>query len=140
VKLRITLAALAVLGSTTALLETASPVSAADPVLIAIDSLGGHFNSAQAATCGIDNSGTGGTQGSVWCWGANSSGQLGDGTTTYSANPVRVSANPSAGFTNTQVTHVSVGNTSACAIEGGVVYCWGRTSPGSSATGRPLTV
>ena len=116
-------------------LPGASPAAATDPVLIAIDSLGGHFNLTQTAVCGIDNSGTGGTQGAVWCWGDNTFGQMGNGTTTDSATPVRVSANAAIGFNNTQVTAISVGNTSTCALEGGVVFCWGANFSGQLGDG-----
>ena len=116
-------------------LPAALPASATAPTLISIDSLGGQFNQAQSAVCGIDNSGTGGTRGAVWCWGDNTFGQLGNGTNTASATPVRVTANAAVGFNNTQVTAVSVGNTSACALEGGSVFCWGMNSSGQLGNG-----
>ena len=116
-------------------LPAALPASATPPTLISIDSLGGHFNQAMSTVCGIDNSGTGSTQGAVWCWGDNTFGQLGNGTTTASATPVRVTANAAVGFNNTQVTAISVGNTSACALEGGSVFCWGMNSSGQLGDG-----
>lgn len=60
--------------------------------------------------------------GSVWCWGLNLFGQLGNGTTTPSRAPVQVS-----GLTATQI---SAGRLHSCAVGsvGGVagIYCWGR--------------
>lgn len=112
----------------TAMLGSA-PASASDPEFVMIDSLGGHFNPGQVATCGID------TDGVAWCWGDNTFGQLGDGTTDDAAHPVQVSANSASGFTNTAVTDISVGNMSACAIEGGSVYCWGYNSAGQLGDG-----
>jgi alpha-tubulin suppressor-like RCC1 family protein len=122
-----------------AVLPGTTPAMASDPVLISIDSLGGHFNAGQSAACGIDNSGTGGTKGAVWCWGDNTFGQIGDGTTTDANQPVRVVANPAIGFNNTEVTAVSVGNTSACALEGGVVFCWGSNFSGQLGNGSSST-
>ena len=64
--------------------------------------------------------------GGVECWGLNSSGQLGNNSTTNSSSPVPVS-----GLT-TGVTAVSVGaEYSACAlVAGGGVWCWGYNSQG----------
>ncbi len=57
----------------------------------------------------------------VWCWGTNESGQLGDGTTTYRATPVRV-----LGVTG--ATAVSTAWYSSCAVvRGGDISCWGDT-------------
>ena len=60
--------------------------------------------------------------GSVYCWGANSNGQLGDGTTTDSSVPVLVGIPGSMGALS-----VSSGLQHACAVlENGSVYCWGE--------------
>lgn len=69
------------------------------------------------------------SDGSVWCWGANDQGQLGNGATTSGPNPTpsQVQGLPSA----TQVA-VSVGGTFACAVvTGGAVYCWGANTYGT---------
>ncbi len=53
------------------------------------------------------------------CWGYNAEGQLGNGTTTYSATPVAVSG-------ITTATAVAAGGEHTCAIlAGGGVDCWG---------------
>jgi len=73
--------------------------------------------------------------GSVYCWGQNDKGQLGDGTTTNSDTPVKVSVNTDEGFTNTNVAAVIVTYKSTCAIEAGSVYCWGSNGAGDLADG-----
>ena len=64
--------------------------------------------------------------GNVWCWGSNGYGLLGNGTSaSASVVPVQI-----AGFTG-NVTTVSVGMVSACAIvAGGSVMCWGTGTNG----------
>jgi alpha-tubulin suppressor-like RCC1 family protein len=65
------------------------------------------------------------TAGAVKCWGENSDGRLGDGTTTDRSTPVSVS-----GLT-VGVVAVSVGSFHACALtKAGGVKCWGRNSDG----------
>jgi len=62
------------------------------------------------------------TDGSVWCWGRNDSGQLGDGTTTDRGKPVRVPGLAAA-------TTVSAGSAHSCAVlVDGRVACWGSNS------------
>ncbi len=73
---------------------------------------GGHH------ACGIR------TNGSAWCWGSNSSGQLGNGTTTTSNVPVAVTNMGS------NVTAVSSGTYHSCGIRSGALYCWGRNEHG----------
>jgi len=63
------------------------------------------------------------------CWGDNSFGQLGNGTTTASSVPVAVSGVSSA-------TSIAVGNEHACAvISGGTVRCWGHNVYGQLGNG-----
>ena len=65
------------------------------------------------------------TGGGVQCWGSNSDGQLGDGTTTHSSVPVAVS-----GLTNGVAT-VAAGFRHSCALTtGGGVQCWGYNQLG----------
>lgn len=65
------------------------------------------------------------TAGKVKCWGSNSGGQLGDGTTSIRSTPVDV-----AGLTN-GVSTISAGDYHTCAltIDSGV-KCWGNNSYG----------
>lgn len=69
------------------------------------------------------------TEGNAYCWGDNTYGQLGDGTTTASNIPVAV--NSSLRFTS-----ISAGQSHACAIADGIVYCWGNGANGRLGTGN----
>ena len=62
--------------------------------------------------------------GQVRCWGANTSGQLGNGSTTNSPAPVSVTGISGA-------TQVAVGANHSCVIvSGGQVRCWGANTSG----------
>jgi alpha-tubulin suppressor-like RCC1 family protein len=76
-------------------------------------------------TCGLT------TGGKVYCWGYNSSGQLGNGSVYYSdAAPVQTS---NIGVTYRQLT---VGNSHSCAVStSNVAYCWGDASYGQTGNG-----
>ena len=61
------------------------------------------------------------SDGTVWAWGINSSGQLGDGTTVERTRPVQTN-----GLTN--VIGIAGGNFYGAAVKGdGTVWMWGET-------------
>jgi alpha-tubulin suppressor-like RCC1 family protein len=75
-------------------------------------------------TCAVTSAGA------VTCWGQNSFGGLGDGSTTDSPVPVGVSGLTSG------VTAVSAGNDFTCAVTGtGGVRCWGSNAHGELGDG-----
>ena len=67
------------------------------------------------------------SDGTVWCWGANMTGQLGDGSYDSSATPVQVVT--TTGMTS--AVAVAAGYNHTCAIDGsGAVWCWGDNTAG----------
>lgn len=69
------------------------------------------------------------SDGTVWAWGSNGNGQLGDGTTTDSPVPVQVSG-------LTDVTAVAAGGTHSLALKSdGTVWAWGGNSNGQLGDG-----
>jgi alpha-tubulin suppressor-like RCC1 family protein len=78
-----------------------------------------------AHTCATDDSGA------VFCWGANSEGQLGDGTTDRSPSPVAV-----VGLPSSPAVQLAAGEAFSCArLASGEVWCWGRDGEGQRGDG-----
>lgn len=66
----------------------------------------------------------------LFCWGDNSAGQMGNGTSTDVVNTVAAGAEG-------RWTSLSVGTETTCGIkDGGSLYCWGRRSSGLIPDGR----
>ena len=79
------------------------------------------------AACGVK------TNGQVWCWGDNSKGQMGQGTTgsTDQLTPIQVS-----GISN--AVDVEIGGETVCVLRSdGTVSCWGSDSNGRLGNGAP---
>jgi alpha-tubulin suppressor-like RCC1 family protein len=73
------------------------------------------------------------TNGTLWCWGVNADGEVGDGTTTNRTSPVQVG-------TATDWSSVTAGYSSACALKTtGTVWCWGFNQYGEVADGTTTT-
>lgn len=69
----------------------------------------------------------------VWCWGANSRGQLGDGTTIDSFTPVRATS------LNSTVNSISSGPSHSCIVtNSGAVKCWGLNMNGQLGNGTRI--
>jgi len=72
--------------------------------------------------------------GTVWAWGANSGGQLGDGTTTRRSAPVQVLA--AAGKPLTGVKAIAAGYSHSVALKtDGTVWAWGYNATGQVGDG-----
>jgi alpha-tubulin suppressor-like RCC1 family protein len=69
------------------------------------------------------------SDGSVWCWGANKKGQLGDGGEKARYEPARV-----AGLSD--VVSISAGSSHTCALSReGQIHCWGHNRYGQLGDG-----
>lgn len=86
--------------------------------------------------------------GSLFCWGPNSQGQLGDGTTTSSATPVATvleqsvrqvvtsfAATNAAGFRSGVASAVDYDDFTCALTTAGEVYCWGGNDGGQLGNG-----
>lgn len=70
--------------------------------------------------------------GSAWCWGDNTSGQLGDGTNTLRNRPTAISSLASG------VVGIAAGGAHTCAVKtDGTIWCWGENEFGQ--LGNSLT-
>lgn len=67
------------------------------------------------------------------CWGYNYYGQVGDPVASYSYNSPITPAELSAG-----VTQIAAGGNNTCALQSGVVKCWGETGDGVNGDGTTV--
>jgi alpha-tubulin suppressor-like RCC1 family protein len=71
------------------------------------------------------------SNGEVWCWGSNRSGELGNGTFDNSNVPVQVSGLPAG------VSALSLGTGFSCALAESGVWCWGSNQDGRLGSETP---
>ena len=83
-------------------------------------------------TAGGDHSCALTADGSAWCWGANASGELGNGTQTLSGVPVAVSG-------GLHFSAISAGETHTCGITSTGTWCWGSNSAEQLGAGLKVT-
>jgi alpha-tubulin suppressor-like RCC1 family protein len=75
------------------------------------------------------------TDGTVWSWGANDRGQLGDGTTTTRLTPVQVAGPGGAGFLDDIVSVSAKGAHTLALKADGTLWSWGRNDDGQLGDG-----
>ena len=75
------------------------------------------ISAGNASTCAV-------ADGQAYCWGANTWGQLGNGTTDNNSIPVAVDT--SGALAGKTITAISTGDIHTCAIADGQPYCWGQ--------------
>jgi len=113
------------LGSGT-MTNTTAPFGLATPVPVS------GIKNAVAVSAGWNHTCAVLSDGTIECWGANSNGQLGNGTTTSSPTPVQVS-----GITN--AVAVSAGASDTCALlSDSTVSCWGWNGMGALGNGTTV--
>ena len=93
------------------------------PAYIRVDGLTTNWNtitSGDTNVCAIRDSSTAAptVTGSLWCWGGNDYGQVGDGTFNTELLPIRIGA-------ASDWSAVDAGNAHTCGIRAGALYCWG---------------
>jgi alpha-tubulin suppressor-like RCC1 family protein len=94
-------------------MSTSSPTPVTATGFSGITAIGTGTGFQGETTCALKSDGT------VWCWGLNNGGQVGDGTMTNAPSPVEV-----PGITT--ATAISVGANGACAVTADqLLHCWG---------------
>lgn len=63
------------------------------------------------------------TDGTVYCWGWNGAGQVGDGSTTTRLTPVPITG-------GVKMTSVALGGAYSCATGATAIFCWGANAAG----------
>ncbi len=105
-------------------LGNGTTVASTTPVAVA-----GLPSPATAITSGYDHVCAILTDASLWCWGSNSAGQLGDGTTASRGTPAAV-----PGLSAVKAATGGSAHTCAATTDG-TVYCWGSNEAGELGDG-----
>lgn len=115
------------LGNGTQSIEQTSPV--------AVDTTGGRPTTYAQISTGGDHVCALTSSGVAWCWGGNSDGQLGDGSTTSQTRPVAVTMPAGVTF-----TAIDAGLGFTCAVGSDTRgYCWGANTLGELGIGSAAT-
>lgn len=95
----------------------------------------GSFSGAQSVACGdYHTCALSNNPARIRCWGENSDGQLGNGTSINSSTPVSVTFSVPAGE---YPVHVTAGGFSTCAVlNTGTAWCWGNNGMGQLGLGH----
>jgi alpha-tubulin suppressor-like RCC1 family protein len=90
----------------------------------------GTLTGAVSVSAGRDFSCAVKSDGTVWCWGANDKGKLGNNSTTDSTTPVQV-VGPGGVGVLTSVRTMASGEKQSCAVKNdGTLWCWGENNDG----------
>ncbi|HET9049492.1 MAG TPA: hypothetical protein VFN29_11095 [Chiayiivirga sp.] len=89
----------------------------------------------ESQTCGLKNDGT------VWCWGSNRDGELGDGqggpNALWTPAPTQVMALGESPQSLGGIVQITAGARHTCALAGdGGVWCWGANWSGQTGSGQ----
>jgi alpha-tubulin suppressor-like RCC1 family protein len=109
--------------------------TAASGIPVAVDTTGAlagktlaQVSAGDGFTCALD------TSGRAYCWGVNDYGELGDGNTAGTTEPVAVDT--SGVLAGKTLTQISAGQQHACALDtAGQAYCWGLNFDGELGDG-----
>lgn len=107
------------------------PVSVVQTGVLSGKTVVGIGNASANHICAVTSDGT------AACWGANPSGQLGDGTTVNSSTPVAVKM--VGALAGKRIIDIATGGGHTCALlDDATVACWGSNSMGQLGDGGPI--